>query len=765
MTEPDPSAVPGAGRRTSGRLAGIALALALLLPAAASATPARLSLIPWPAEVRTAPAGFHLASGQQISVPAQDAAARFAADQLAARLARRPALRLTVAEAGPAAIRFVRDPAIAGDEAYRIEIGPDGVVLRARGDSGLYYAAMTLWQVATPAATAEGADLPGLIISDAPRFRWRGLLLDSARHYQSPAFIRRLIDAESSLKLNVLQWHLTDDQAWRLEVPAWPRLVRVGGCRREAGFGRRRRVCGVYTEAEVRALVAYAAQRRVRIVPEIDVPGHASAAVAAYPELGAAPVAAAPRPRAPENRWGVFKTVYAPSERTVAMLDAVYDEVAALFPDPFVHIGGDEVIRQQWAASPAVQARMKALGVPTEAGLQGWFAAHAAARLARHGRRAIGWDEILDGGAPPDAAIMSWRGVAGAEAASAAGHDVVLSPAPVLYLDNRQDDLGTEPPGRGHVTALAEVYAFDPAPPALTDAQRAHVLGVQANLWTEHLRTEARVERAAFPRAAALAEVAWSPAPRRPLPDFEGRLLDQFDRFDADGVIHSETWFQPRATVRRIDAGHVSLGLSRPASLGEVRYSLDGAPVGPASPVADGPLTLTLPARLQAASFVDGRRVSPEVRLELSAASLSRIDNHGLALCSDQLSLNLEGEPERRGGRGFLVDILHPCWIWRGADLDQVRALTARVVPLPFNFALGADDPDNPRLNLQHLAAPRTRHGELVARLDGCDGPVIASLPLRARRRGQVLRGRVTPGVGGVHDVCLSFTGTRPEPL
>jgi hexosaminidase len=419
------------------------------------------------------------------------------------------------------------------EEGYSLVVSPKRVLVSSHSPRGLFYGAVTLWQL------AASAQIPAVEIEDAPRFRWRGLLLDSARHYQSPQFIERLIDTMALHKLNVLQWHLTDDQAWRLEIKKYPKLTEVGAWRVPAGPAaaadidpetrRPRLYGGFYTQEQVREIVAYAAARYVTIVPEIDVPGHASAAIAAYPQLGVTG-----KPATVPADWGVYQNLFNVDESTFAFLEDVLGEVLTLFPSEYIHTGGDEAVKNQWRDSPRVQSRMRELGVKDEHGLQSYFVQRMEKYLNAHGRRLIGWDEILEGGLAPNASVMSWRGIEGAITAAAADHDAVLSPAPTLYLDNRPLDWAR--PGRGPVVSLENVYRFDPAPAALTEPQRAHILGVQANLWTEHVRTEDRAEYMIFPRAAAIAEVGWSPAAQIDWQSFSARMTAQLERYQSLGV-------------------------------------------------------------------------------------------------------------------------------------------------------------------------------------------------------------------------------------
>jgi hexosaminidase len=445
------------------------------------------------------------------------------------------------------AIAFVIAPndASFGPEAYSIVSRSDGVTVKARTPAGLFYGAVSLWQLLTVAPPQSGiGQVPALEIKDAPRFTWRGLMLDSARHYQSPEYIKKFIDNMAQHKLNVLHWHLTDDQAWRLEIKKYPKLTSVGGWRVPAGqapradidpkTGKPRLHGGIYTQAQARDIVAFAASRHIKVVPEIEMPGHASAAIVAYPELGVAPFAA--RLKEVPSDWGVYENLFNVEESTFKFLEDVLTEVIDVFPGEYIHVGGDEAVKPQWEQSPRVQARMKELGVPDAHHLQGYFIQRMAKFIESKGRRVIGWDEILEGGIPPNATIMSWRGIDGAIAAAKAGHDTVLSPAPDLYLDHWQS-AGDLSPGRSNTLSLEMVYRFQPMPDSIPEEGRKHILGLQGNLWAEMMRTEARVDYMAFPRISALAEVAWSPAARIDWPDFQRRLDPQLRRYDNAAIV------------------------------------------------------------------------------------------------------------------------------------------------------------------------------------------------------------------------------------
>jgi len=440
----------------------------------------------------------------------------------------------------------------------------------------------------------------------------------------------------------------------------------------------------------VRRVLAPALPRNVTIVPEIDLPGHTPAALVAYPGLAARPQAL---PAAVPADWGIYTHVVNLDAATFKFIEDVLDEVTALFPGAYIHVGGDEVVTDEWRDSPAVQARMRELGIADVAAVQGYFERRLEAYLTRRGRRLVGWDEIVRAGLGPAATIMSWRGIDGAVAAARAGHDAVLSPAPVLYLDHRQGSSPAEPPGGGQVESLEDVYRFEPLQGELAGAHAQHVLGVQANLWTEHVRTEERAAYMTYPRAAALAEVAWSPPERRSWSGFLKRLPAEFNRYRAVGLGYSADVFAP------------------PRKLGPYE-----------------------------------RHMSQD-----------------LATCTDKAVLNLEDDAPLNGPRAlFLLDIENPCWIFPATDLSQPLTLTAAVGQVPFNFQIGKD------IESIHLDTPESPAGELLVRIDGCDGPPAVRLPLASAADQDtvtVLPRVPLPRLPGAHQLCLRFAQHGLDPL
>ncbi|WP_420607083.1 family 20 glycosylhydrolase [Novosphingopyxis sp.] len=715
--------------------------------------------MPLPVALTRGPGALLLRSGAVVAVPPRDPGASAAADLLADWLVRTGGPALVVREASAGTIRFVRRAGLPA-EGYALDVTPDGATIAASDDAGLLYGAVTLWQLATQDGVV--GTLPAVHVSDAPRFAWRGLMLDSARHYQTPAFIRSLIDAMAANKLNRLHWHLVDDQAWRLEIRKYPLLTQVGGFRAPAtapGAPPLPPTGGVYSQAEVRDLVAYAARRGITIVPEIEMPGHALSAIRAYPALGTG----APIPPGVEAGWGVFPWLFNTEDSTFVFLENVLTEVMELFPSRYIHIGGDEAVKEQWKASPAIQAKMRELGIADENALQGWFIGRIQKYLASHGRRIIGWDEILDdGAAAPGTTIMSWRGTDGAVAAAKAGLDTVLSPAPTLYLDHLQSGAGFEGPGRGPPIGLAEVYAFEPMPDGLTEEQRTHVLGVQGNLWTEHVRGDARAAYMMFPRGAAVAEIGWSPPQARDFSSFARRLAPQIDRMAALGIVGAPSAFVPRPDVEADFAVHGSrVSLSNEVG-STIRYTLDGSEPTARSPRYEAPLRIGWPGRLRAAAFDGDRRLPGALDRGFDAAEARRRADTDLTLCSNGVILALEDDAPATGPRPSLrMNILKPCWIYPAAPLDGVDAIAVTVGQLPFNFQVGADR------DAIRFAPPATVAGEIEVRLDDCEGARIAVLPLGPAAGNAALTKLSAPisGQSGTHDLCLTYTADGPNPL
>lgn len=629
--------------RTRRAARGLLLVLAAGITRPAAAQGPRLGLIPYPAQVQQAE-GTHSFASPPVIVAESNAdteltqLAHYAARALAEALGT-PARVAGTAAADGGSILLAIDPVFpdTSAEAYQLVADASGVRITARGYPGLFYGIQTLRQLLR-AAPADGWPVPAVRIADRPRFAYRGLHLDVARHFFPVDVVKRYIDLLARYKLNTFHWHLTDDQGWRIEIKRYPRLTEVGAFRKETmveknfdpyvGDGVPHG--GFYTQDEIRDVVAYAAERYVTVIPEIEMPGHAMAALAAYPEL-----ACTPGPFDVGTRWGVYDDVFCPSERTFEFLEGVLTEVLALFPGRYIHVGGDEVPKVRWRESELAQAVMRRRGLANEEELQSYFIRRMETFLNRNGRRLIGWDEILEGGLPPRATVMSWRGTAGGIAAAREGHDVIMSPGSHLYFDHSQGDPDTEPLAIGGYSPLERVYQFEPVPDELTAEEGRHVLGPQANLWTEYVTTAAHLEYMAFPRALALAEVAWSPRDRRDWASFRARIPAELAALDQAGVRYRIP------EVGGLDGDGLALDslvairLSSELPHAAIHYTTDGSEPTVDSPRYAGAFTLDVnqPARVQARVVLPSGRAGP-VRTTLfrrvTLRSAERVDEAAL---------------------------------------------------------------------------------------------------------------------------------------
>jgi hexosaminidase len=407
---------------------------------------------------------------------------------------------------------------------------------------------------------------------------------------------------------------------------------------------------------------------------------------------------------------------------------------------------------------------MRELGVTDEQALQSYFMRRIEKFLHSRGRRLVGWDEVLEGGLPPRATVMSWRGIDGAVAAARQGHDAVISPTPTLYLDNRQGSGARDPPGRGTVISLEDIYRFDPLPATLRADQAAHILGVQANIWTEHIRTEDRVQYMTFPRAAALAEIGWSRAADLNWEGLATRMPAQLRRYRALGIHASDDAFAVSIDAR-LESGwqRVRVQLANQAHAGQIRYTLDGSEPTPAALLYVNPISVALGGELRATAFAGDEALANVVTRSLEAGALAKRFSQELRSCTNKLLLNLEDDAPVRGERAvFLVDILNPCWIYPDVDLSQVRELTAAVGQVPFNFQIGSD-----RESIR-FDRPETAAGELEVRLDRCDGERIAIMPLAPAVASDTVT-QLPPvpiaGRSGTHDLCFRFAQPTLDPL
>jgi hexosaminidase len=527
-----------------------------LLPGALWADAQAPALIPLPQKLEPQPGRFVLradlhtpGAGAKILV---NTGAEETGRYLAGELRRRFSVDLEVIpepkarSLGNIELRLEKaDPSL-GDEGYALIVNPDRATIQAATSAGLFYGVQSLLQllpVAAEAAPQKNWLIPCVRIEDQPRFRWRGLMLDVSRHFFTKEEVERLLDEMAWHKLNVFHWHLADDQGWRVEIKKYPRLTQVGAWRKAIGFGLDAKAStaygpdgrygGFYTQEDIREVVAYAQARHINIVPEIEMPGHASAALMAYPQFSCTG-----GPFTTDLPGGVFNGVYcAGNDDSFAFIDDVLTEICALFPGPFIHIGGDEVLVDNWKNCPKCQARLRVEGLAKESELEGYFIRRVEKLVNSHHRRLIGWSEIREGGLAANATVMDWVG--GAAEAATAGHDVVMSPLADCYFDHYQSlDHSTEPHAIGGYLPLQQVYAFEPIPTNLPASLQPHILGAQANVWTEYMPSFKHVEYMVFPRLCALAEVVWSPESFRNWDDFSRRVVIDCSRLDQLGVRH-----------------------------------------------------------------------------------------------------------------------------------------------------------------------------------------------------------------------------------
>ena len=485
-------------------------------------------------------------------------------------------------------------------EGYRLTIAPNQITIAGKG-AGLFYGIQTLIQL-FPLERSGTAKLPCARIEDYPRFGYRGMHLDVCRHFFSVEFVKRYLDLMAAYKLNTFHWHLTDDQGWRIEIKKYPRLTQVGSQRAETLIGNyhdrmpqqfdNTPYGGYYTQDQIREVIQYAASKYITIIPEIEMPGHAMAALAAYPELSCD----IKQEYKVSGTWGVFNNIFCPTEKTFTFLQDVLTEVIDLFPSKYIHIGGDEAPKVVWKSSPEAQAIIKRLKLKDEHGLQSYFIQRMEKFVNSKGRSIIGWDEILEGGLAPNATVMSWRGEAGGIAAAKQGHNVIMTPSSsALYFDHSQARSDLEPLGIGGFAPLSKVYAYNPTPAALTPAQNKYILGVQANLWTEYIATEKKVEYLLLPRLLALSEVAWTPLANKNYTDFsETRVPRHLAWFDKNGFNYRvPVAFGAKDTS--YTANQLTVNLKAPVDGATIYYTIDGYTPSETDLVYTKPFTLNIP--------------------------------------------------------------------------------------------------------------------------------------------------------------------------
>lgn len=552
------------------------------------------------------------------------------------------------------AINFVISREVKHPEGYRLSVKPERVVITASTAQGLFYGVQTLRQLLP--AELEGRmpinrriwPIPAVEVRDAPRYAYRGMHLDVARSFFPKAFIKRYIDLLAMHKLNVFHWHLTDDQGWRVEIKRYPKLTEIGAWRDQTVVGHTydyeplfdgQRHGGYYTQDDIREIVRYAAERHIQVIPEIDIPGHATAILAAYPEL-----ACQQRDFKVESRFGIFENILCPTEETFTFLTHVFAEVAELFPSPYLHIGGDEVVKNDWKHCPFCQDLMRRENLKNVEELQSYFVRRVERIANKLDKTIIGWDEILQDGIRPSATIMSWRGTEGGIQAAKQGHDVIMAPYQWLYFDHYQSRNLDEPKAIHGLTTLRTVYEYEPTPKALNRKQAKHILGATGALWTEYIRTPRAAEYMLLPRLSAFAEVVWSPAGQRDWQRFTQKLPALYQRYKQMGVNASHSAYAVQGRSRVNDDRSIGVELFTDVKSQLIRYTLDGSQPSIRSPEYKGVLRINKPVTLRATSQdLNSGRLYGDYRLTLKPHK---------AL---QKNVTFKHEP-KEGGRAVMFD-------------------------------------------------------------------------------------------------------------
>ena len=584
---------------------------------------AQPGLVPKPLNVQTGTGTYTLPA--QVTIAAAGREEKHVAGLLKDLLAA-AGMDATVGESQQAHIRLSLAGGNGGlaPENYELIVDANGVAVRGGDGAGLFYGVQTLLQLLPPRATGD-VQVPCVRIRDKPAFGWRGSLLDVARHFFPVQFVKKYIDMLAAYKINTFHWHLTDDQGWRIEIKQYPKLTQVSAFRNETLIGAQESQQeadfrydgqphgGFYTQDQIREVVQYARDRYITVVPEIEMPGHSVAVLAAYPEL-----ACKPGPYETRKRWGISEDIICPTEQSIRFFENVLGEVVQLFPGRYVHIGGDEAPKKVWRESDYVKKLMKREKIDDVQKVQGWFNRRIEQFLAANGKKLVGWDEILEGGITPGATVMSWRGEKGGIEAARHGNDVVMSPASHLYFDHGQHPVPHSPYEPVNICCylpLEKVYSYNPLSSELTAEQHKHILGVQANLWTEYISTPEKVEYMLFPRLLALSEIAWTPAANKNYDDFLRRLGDQLPRLDAKKITYRvpEPAGLESAAIRR-EGGKAVITLSTWVPDAQIRYTLDGTMPDETADRYTRPLSLPAGRRIKVRAVTiapNGRKSAP----------------------------------------------------------------------------------------------------------------------------------------------------------
>jgi hexosaminidase len=592
----------------------LGLFMAGLALRAGAQTDENLGIIPAPVSVEKKSGAFQL--NKTVVLVSNDAQNANTADLLNAYIVTKGQFALRMAKAvpngQPSIILTSKGAEQLPAEGYEIEVTSKNITVKGKG-AGLFYGVQSLMQMMQN-KQGETIAISAALIRDYPRFKYRGMHLDVGRHMFPVSFIKKYIDLMAQYKLNNFHWHLTEDQGWRIEIKKYPKLTAEGSVRNGTIVGHHPGVVndntvykGFYTQAEAKEVVAYAARKFINVIPEIELPGHASAAIAAYPELSSfpdrdtfidpkTPWAGSRKGKQVQQTWGVFDDVFVPSENTFTFLQNVLDEMIAIFPSKYIHIGGDESPKKYWKESAFCQQLIQEKGLKDEHGLQSYFIQRIEKYVNTKGRSIIGWDEILEGGLAPNATVMSWRGVEGGIAAAQQKHDVIMTPGTNgLYVDHAQSNSPDEPTAIGGMAPYTVAYGYDPVPEVLTQDEKKYIMGVQANLWTEYVETPKKAEYMVLPRMLALSEIAWTPLARKDLKNFsEQRLPLHLKRLDQ---ANTNFWVpgpigQP---AKMVEGQNAVIDLKVPVSGAKIYYTLDGTRPSDVSSLYTAPLQIAVP--------------------------------------------------------------------------------------------------------------------------------------------------------------------------
>ncbi|CAN5281424.1 family 20 glycosylhydrolase [soil metagenome] len=788
----------------------------------------RYTIIPRPAQLEARSGEFIINHTTTISLPFSQTALKAIVDTFGHQLNRSSGLTIALRntskasqedrDTGSTLIHFLptRDTTLS-EEGYRIDVTDKLVTIEAANPKGFFYAVQTLYQLLPPAVLghrgkgmgggAKGTErlltdqnplphahspmpltIPACRIEDRPRYVYRGMHLDVSRHFFHVAFIKKYIDLMALHKFNTFHWHLTDDQGWRIEIKKYPKLTQIGSHRSETIIGHYddydpqvfdgKPYGGFYTQADIREVVRYAATKYINVVPEIELPGHALAALAAYPELGCSPRSLSNEPYRVSTKWGVFDDVFCPTERTFAFLEDVLTEVMALFPSQYIHIGGDECPKTVWRKNAFCQQLIKRQKLKNESELQRYFVIRIDKFVTSKGRRIIGWDEILEGDSPKlrlssKATLMSWRGIKGGIKAAQQQHDVIMTPGQFCYFDHFQGDPEMEPTGFGGALPLAKAYSYDPTPAELSPADATHILGVQGNIWTEYISTPDQAEYMIWPRAVAMAEVAWTPVALKNYDDFRRRLAIHFERLSTLNVNYARTIYDAIPIAKPTPEGKVEVTLSNETSSSSsspdfpaqaIRYTTDGSTPSGESPVYEKPFVLEKSATIRTATFHNGNPLSQlaKVRKEfivskatskpytlLNAPNSTRPDkNYSL---TDGTTAGMGGY-EVAGIVSFKTDINVVIDLGKLESVERVRIgflkYTAKNFCLPKQVEISVSEDGKTFTSALTARANASENGKrAIVRLPFDFAPTtVRYVRVIARNVGQVPAGMRTPG-------------------